>query len=299
MPDILTRCVAHEEKKGGEAAKQAWGSCIGRLGPKGLGYIKYDKKKKDWVLSAKGEEYEKHRKFKKEGVADTIEGLLFDNCPTPGLKIRSKGQGQGQGRAYGQGKGPKGVPIMRKKKFFDFELMARESFEEGNFTEVEVSDGVFIRLGKPKKADKAEVQSVRFDKKKHTLEKANGFMAAWFPKNRRAKRVKPTGAKQESTGIANAVLDEATAALISEKIVLATSYETVRADLERAIKDSNSYGKYPYVVATFPSQVVFVTDGESSQGTRYLMADWTKDKNGLVTISNVRDVKKQVSYFEV
>jgi len=39
-------------------------------------------------------------------------------CPTPGMKIRSKGMGRGLAR--GRGRGPIGVPYRRKKARLDF-----------------------------------------------------------------------------------------------------------------------------------------------------------------------------------
>lgn len=303
MPDILLRCVAREEKKGTKK-DAAWSACVGRIGPKGLGYMEWDKKKGDWVLTAKGKEYEKRRASKKEQFQDVEEMILFrllESCPTPGMKKRSKGQGQGLAR--GDGKGPLGDPLFRKKKktpvFHSFELLAREDFDEGHFTELEMLDGVFVRFGKLKDEDRAEVQSVSFDKARHTIDKANAFMDQWFPK--RTKRSRKRAARKESTSsLSRAVLREAANDLISERIVVAGSYETLRADIETALKKTGSYGKYPYVIATFPGKVIFSSDSEApSDGSVYYSSTWKREKDGRFTFSDLKKVVRKVSYVEV
>ena len=50
---------------------------------------------------------------------DFTKGLRIGfTCPTPGMKIRSKGMGRGLAR--GRGRGPIGVPYRRKKARLDF-----------------------------------------------------------------------------------------------------------------------------------------------------------------------------------
>jgi len=302
MPDILMRCIAREQKKG-KSKDVAWNTCVGRLGPKGLGYMKWDKKAGDWVLTAKGKEYEKRRATKSEQVRDIEEMALLrlvDGCSTPGMKKRSKGKGQGLAR--GRGKGPMGVPRMGKtRKFHSFELLNREDFDEGHFTELEVLDGVFIRFGKLKGEDRAEVQRVAFDRARHTIEKANAFMDQWFPKRR--KRAQKKAARKESIGsLSRAVLREASTDLVSERVIVAGSYETLRADIEAALKKTGQYGKYPYVVATFPGKVIFsAEDGgvSSADGSTYYSVDWKREKDRGITFSNLKRVVKKVSYEEV
>lgn len=305
MPAILLRCVASEEKKGNK--KEAFGNCVGRLGPKGLGYIKYDKKKGDWVLTKKGEAYEKRRASKKEAFRDVEERILLrlvEACATPGMRKRSKGKGRGLAR--GDGKGPMGVPFYKKSelKFHSFDLIDRENFEEGNFTEMEFSDGMFIRFGKLKGEDRAEIQSVRFDKKRHTIEKAKGFMAEWFPK-KATRRARRKGKKMEAKELMGNILHETLADLLSERIVIANSYETLRADIQKVLRDSKNYGKYPYVIATFPGKVVFSgepgawDDDSAPSTTKYFTADWARNKDGKISLSGVKEVERQVSYKEV
>lgn len=56
MPKMLTDCLEAQRLQG-RSESGAFAVCIGRLGPGGLGYIKYDKEKKDWVLTEKGKEH--------------------------------------------------------------------------------------------------------------------------------------------------------------------------------------------------------------------------------------------------
>jgi hypothetical protein len=53
MPKMLVDCV-DTQKAQGTSEDAAWQICVGRFGPKGLGYIEFDKAVGDWVLTEKG-----------------------------------------------------------------------------------------------------------------------------------------------------------------------------------------------------------------------------------------------------
>lgn len=50
------------------------------------------------------------------GFQDELEKMAAQSCSTPGMKIRSKGKGRGMAR--GGGKGPVGVPVGEKDKWW-------------------------------------------------------------------------------------------------------------------------------------------------------------------------------------
>ncbi|MEW6613932.1 MAG: hypothetical protein AB1401_00450 [Thermodesulfobacteriota bacterium] len=156
------------------------------------------------------------------------------------------------------------------------------NFKKDSFRTKEIAPGVTIIIAK-RTGDKNGsmiTQAYRFDKTKFTVKQAKDWL-----KKYKVKYIMFEPAKEEESIMKNDMLSEQR---------IEGSFEKLRDDLTIIAKNSGKFGKYPWIVATFPKYFI-IKDDEFEKTYR---VDWTLT-DGQYVLGDVVQVTEKTQYVKV